>query len=358
MAQALRLESFFAPLFGGREQHPMAAGDFDAIPMRAPSGRRHEEGLLAALQRFGVPPSSGVDAPGVVTAKPIARTILALNWFGVPPSSGVDAPSVMVTSKLVTGTIRAADLPSLVTSILSPPSSLLHPPSSLFPPPSSLVPRDSMTTAELATGTRGAANDPAGSAKDPAASWGQATTVLIRGIGLGLAKWRFIEELEVWGFGGQFDFVSVPRLTGRVNLGYAFVNFSSPGWAMLCHDRCHGRVFGKVRGSASRTCEGLPAHQQRRAGAFVGSAPGESSFDPGHDSGRRGRPVESGSSSAGTRPGATPADIGYRSTAGSPRRGSGQPSRVGHAAPAGQGPAQEADPWLRPHRTELLRIYL
>jgi len=91
------------------------------------------------------------------------------------------------------------------------------------------------------------------------------TTLMIRNISLALSKENFIRVLETQGFKGKFDFISVPRRTGRVNLGYAFVNFCSPDWARLCHQRCHGQPFGGTGGG--RNCEVLPAHRQRHASA-------------------------------------------------------------------------------------------
>jgi hypothetical protein len=230
----------------------------------------------------------GTDARGGLSS--------ALRTFGVPSSSGVEVPWSSIMTELVARAINTVD---------------------------------STTTADPPTRSEGFA-------QDPAAPWGQSTTVMIRNIGLGLSKVRLIKALEAHGFGGHFDFLSVPRRTGRCNLGYCFVNFRSPDWAMLCHDRFHGRSFG--RGGGARRCEVLPANRQRHGSSGCASS--------------------SGSSSAGTHAGDAPADAGHWSAAAAPLGLEGlgfvQPSGAGHTAPAGQWPGQEA---AFP-RFEFQRIYL
>jgi hypothetical protein len=61
------------------------------------------------------------------------------------------------------------------------------------------------------------------------------TTIMIRNIPNRYSQRKLINELKGLGFDGAFDFVYAPLDSKTlVNVGYAFVNFKSPQWALRC----------------------------------------------------------------------------------------------------------------------------
>eukprot|EP00429_Kryptoperidinium_foliaceum_P010316 CAMPEP_0176004032 /NCGR_PEP_ID=MMETSP0120_2-20121206/1480_1 /TAXON_ID=160619 /ORGANISM="Kryptoperidinium foliaceum, Strain CCMP 1326" /LENGTH=240 /DNA_ID=CAMNT_0017336693 /DNA_START=14 /DNA_END=734 /DNA_ORIENTATION=+ len=76
------------------------------------------------------------------------------------------------------------------------------------------------------------------------------------------------ETLDDAGLRGTFHFVCVPCIpSGRSNLGYAFVGFSSAEHAQECRRQFHGRVFGRT--FSSKLCVVEPASEEKDAKALV-----------------------------------------------------------------------------------------
>lgn len=72
------------------------------------------------------------------------------------------------------------------------------------------------------------------------------TTLMIRNIPNRYTQRDLIKELEGLGFAGTFDFFYAPIDMGTMgNVGYAFVNFTSPQYAVKCQDVVNGYMFKK-----------------------------------------------------------------------------------------------------------------
>lgn len=72
------------------------------------------------------------------------------------------------------------------------------------------------------------------------------TTLMLRNIPNRYTQQQLIEELEVAGFKDSFDFLYAPAEIGRRgNVGYAFVNFVNPDWAVHCQEELEGYDFKK-----------------------------------------------------------------------------------------------------------------
>lgn len=79
------------------------------------------------------------------------------------------------------------------------------------------------------------------------------TTMMIRNLPNRYTQQELIEELEILGFADSFDFFYAPIDFGTMgNVGYAFVNFSSPAWATKCQQDLEGYAFRKHQQKSRR----------------------------------------------------------------------------------------------------------
>jgi len=91
-----------------------------------------------------------------------------------------------------------------------------------------------------------------------------ATTVMIRHIGLSCMQEDAVAFLDKVGLKGKFDFLYLPMNSSRrANLGYMFVNFLRPEYLNECRQLFDGKVFGET--SSLKRCEVTLAHIQGRA---------------------------------------------------------------------------------------------
>jgi hypothetical protein len=87
------------------------------------------------------------------------------------------------------------------------------------------------------------------------------TTVMLRNIACRYTQEDVASILEGLGFGGKFDCVYLPRSPTRSsNLGYAFVNFTSPDHVKECFRLVHNQFFGTR--CTSKRCQVALAHVQ------------------------------------------------------------------------------------------------
>lgn len=72
------------------------------------------------------------------------------------------------------------------------------------------------------------------------------TTMMLLSIPIRYTQQELIQEIEALGFADSFDFFYAPyNFSTKSNVGYAFVNFVSPEWAMRCQKDIDGYVFKK-----------------------------------------------------------------------------------------------------------------
>lgn len=70
------------------------------------------------------------------------------------------------------------------------------------------------------------------------------TTLMVRNVPNLYSQIDLIEELNELGFTGAFDFLYMPvDKASKASVGYAFVNFISPGWALRCETLVQGHKF-------------------------------------------------------------------------------------------------------------------
>eukprot|EP00930_Biecheleria_cincta_P019339 TRINITY_DN14786_c0_g1_i1.p1 TRINITY_DN14786_c0_g1~~TRINITY_DN14786_c0_g1_i1.p1 ORF type:complete len:387 (+),score=74.87 TRINITY_DN14786_c0_g1_i1:54-1163(+) len=95
------------------------------------------------------------------------------------------------------------------------------------------------------------------------AAQGPPTTLMIRHIPNRYTQREFIRELDGLGFSDTFDFLYLPMDKGtQCNVGYAFVNFIDPRWALRCMEVFQGYVFVKYRKSKNKIAAVSIAHIQ------------------------------------------------------------------------------------------------
>lgn len=112
------------------------------------------------------------------------------------------------------------------------------------------------------------------------AAQGPPTTMMIRNIPNRYTQRELVKELEGLGFAGSFDFLYVPmdKVT-MCNVGYAFVNFIDPMWALRCMEllenyafKKHRRARGKIAAVSVAYIQGLQANLRHYQSATIGSA--------------------------------------------------------------------------------------
>jgi hypothetical protein len=87
------------------------------------------------------------------------------------------------------------------------------------------------------------------------------TTVMIRGIPCGFTQEQLLDQINQAGFEGKYDFFYLPRAgNSHSNLGYAFVNFTTPALAVACANTLHGVSLDPLR--SAKVCRIFPAHIQ------------------------------------------------------------------------------------------------
>mmetsp|Transcript_66950 Transcript_66950/g.143159 ORF Transcript_66950/g.143159 Transcript_66950/m.143159 type:complete len:354 (-) Transcript_66950:130-1191(-) len=89
------------------------------------------------------------------------------------------------------------------------------------------------------------------------------TTIMIRNIPNRYTQSDLIAELEDLGLAGTFDFLYVPLDTGTMaSVGYAFVNFLEPYWAMRCMAEFENYVFRRYQRASCKVAHVSVAHIQ------------------------------------------------------------------------------------------------
>jgi len=83
-------------------------------------------------------------------------------------------------------------------------------------------------------------------AENPPPEWGSATTVMMRNLANKYTQRLLLAEVNESGFIGTFDFLYLPIDTEtNANKGYAFINFSEPGFAWMFKQAYEGRRMEK-----------------------------------------------------------------------------------------------------------------
>lgn len=90
------------------------------------------------------------------------------------------------------------------------------------------------------------------------------TTMMIRNIPGRYTQTDFLQELQAFGFDGTFDFMYLPiDKASSTNVGYAFVNFIDPSWAVKCQEVFEGYRFKRFqRASNGKVAKVSVAHLQ------------------------------------------------------------------------------------------------
>lgn len=89
------------------------------------------------------------------------------------------------------------------------------------------------------------------------------TTLMIRNIPNRYIQQELIAELEDLGFAGTFNFLYIPLDKGTMsNVGYAFVNFVTKGWASKCIEAFQGYRFKRHRKTSGKIAAISAAHLQ------------------------------------------------------------------------------------------------
>mmetsp|Transcript_123849 Transcript_123849/g.194262 ORF Transcript_123849/g.194262 Transcript_123849/m.194262 type:complete len:156 (+) Transcript_123849:65-532(+) len=90
------------------------------------------------------------------------------------------------------------------------------------------------------------------------------TTVMIRHIACRYSQDQVMDILDDAGLRDKYDFVHLPSNPARqANLGYVFVNFTSPAYVDECKARFDGLVFGSS--CTRKKCSVVLAHKQGHA---------------------------------------------------------------------------------------------
>jgi len=88
------------------------------------------------------------------------------------------------------------------------------------------------------------------------------TTVMIRNLPNRCGQNDLIDALSCVGLAGSFDFLYIPLDLGtNINVGYGFVNFIAPTYAIQCMERLPKHEFQKQR-KLGKHVQVLPAHMQ------------------------------------------------------------------------------------------------
>lgn len=83
-------------------------------------------------------------------------------------------------------------------------------------------------------------------AESPPLDWGNTTTVMMRNLANKYTQRLLLAEINEAGFIGTFDFLYLPIDTEtNANKGYAFINFSEPGFAWMFKQAYEGRRMQK-----------------------------------------------------------------------------------------------------------------
>lgn len=91
------------------------------------------------------------------------------------------------------------------------------------------------------------------------------TTVMIRNIARTVTQEQLMTCLDTSGFAGTYDFAYLPfRSRRRRNLGFAFVNFTTPYYAQQFYHQCHRSNTLAPRGEKSRYVTVSSANVQGR----------------------------------------------------------------------------------------------
>lgn len=112
-------------------------------------------------------------------------------------------------------------------------------------------------------------------AENPPPEWGSTTTVMMRNLANKYSQRLLLAEINESGFIGTFDFLYLPIDTEtNANKGYAFINFSEPGFAWMFKQAYEGRRMqrfnsDKVVSVFAATLQGFDANYAHYASSRV-----------------------------------------------------------------------------------------